>query len=102
MPADEAEGISTRTPIAVFFDRTLDPDTLDDDTFSIQPDAPGSVEVVEAPGAAGMAEPGLRVLRFLPSAPLQANTTYEVTLFSGPEEYGNYGMVGSFEVHRNG
>ena len=83
MPADEAEGISTRTPIAVFFDRTLDPDTLDDDTFSIQPDAPGSVEVVEAPGAAGMAEPGLRVLRFLPSAPLQANTTYEVTLATG-------------------
>jgi hypothetical protein len=83
MPADEAEGISTRTPIAVFFDRTLDPDTLDDDVFSIQPDAPGSVEVVEAPGAAGMAEPGLRVLRFLPSAPLQANTTYEVTLATG-------------------
>ena len=83
MPADEAEGISTRTPIAAVFDRTLDPDTLDDGMFTIQPDVAGSVEVVEAPGAAGMVEPGLRVLRFLPSAPLQANTTYQVTLATG-------------------
>ena len=51
--------------------------------FTIQPDVAGSLEVVELPGAAGMAEPGLRVLRFLPSAPLQANTTYEVTLATG-------------------
>ena len=39
--------------------------------------------MVEAPGAAGLAEPGLRVLRFLPSGQLQANTTYEVTLATG-------------------
>ena len=83
MPADESEGISTRTPIAVFFDRALDPDTLDDGMFTIVPDVAGTLEVVEAPGAAGMAEPGLRVLRFQPSGPLQANTTYEVTLATG-------------------
>ena len=67
----------------MIFDRTLDADTLDDGIFTIQPDVAGSLEVVEAPGAAGMAEPGLRVLRFLPSAPLQANTTYQVTLATG-------------------
>ena len=83
MPADEAGGISTRTPIAVTFDRALDPDTLDDGLFTIEPDVAGSLDVVEAPGAAGMAEPGLRVLRFLPSGQLQANTTYEVTLATG-------------------
>jgi len=83
IPADEAEGISTRTPVAVVFDRTLDPDTLDDGHFTIQPDVAGSLEVVELPGAAGMTEPGPRVLRFQPSAPLQANTTYEVTLATG-------------------
>ena len=83
MPADESEGISTRTPVAVVFDRALDPDTLDDGTFTIEPDVAGSLEVVEAPGAAGTVEPGMRVLRFQPSAPLQANTTYTITVATG-------------------
>lgn len=83
IPADEAQGISTSTPIAVIFDRALDPDSLDDGRFTIEPDIDGSLEVVEAPGAAGMREPGLRILRFLPSAPLQANTTYRVTVRTG-------------------
>jgi hypothetical protein len=83
MPADGAEGISTRTPIAVAFDRSLDPGSVDDGLFTIQPDVAGSLDVVEAPGAAGMGEPGLRMLRFLPSAPLEANTTYQVTIGTG-------------------
>jgi Bacterial Ig-like domain/WD40-like Beta Propeller Repeat len=83
MPVDESEGISTRTPIAVVFDRTLDPDTLDDEIFSIEPDVAGTLDVVDAPGAAGLEEPGLRVLRFQPSAPLEANTTYRVTVATG-------------------
>ena len=53
MPADGAGGISTRTPIAVIFDRALDPDTLDDGLFTIEPDVAGSLDVVEAPGTAG-------------------------------------------------
>jgi hypothetical protein len=91
MPADDAEGISTRTPIAVVFDRALDPETLDDGLFAIEPDVAGSLEVVEAPGAAGMREPGARVLRFQPSAPLQANTTYQVTV--GTELVGTDGAA---------
>jgi hypothetical protein len=91
MPADDAEGISTRTPIAVVFDRALDAETLDDGLFAIEPDVAGSLEVVEAPGAAGMREPGARVLRFQPSAPLQANTTYQVTV--GTELVGTDGAA---------
>ena len=56
VPADGVGGdLRSRTPIAVVFDRALDPDTLDDGMFTIQPDVAGSLEVVEAPGAAGMA-----------------------------------------------
>ncbi|HEX5579753.1 MAG TPA: Ig-like domain-containing protein [Candidatus Limnocylindria bacterium] len=83
MPAGESEGISTRTPIAIVFDRSLDPDTVDDAMFTIEPEVAGSLDVVEASAAAGLVEPGLRILRFQPSVPLQPNTTYQVTLATG-------------------
>ena len=82
-PADGTEGIAVTSPVALVFDRELDPGTLDDDAFSIQPDIAGSLEVVAAPGAAGMRQPGLRVLRFQPSGALEANTTYQISLQPG-------------------
>jgi hypothetical protein len=82
-PANDVEGISPITPIALVFDRPLDPGTVQSDDLVIQPDVPGSLAVVAAPGAAGMREPGSRILRFLPSAPLAPNTTYRVTLQPG-------------------
>ncbi|HEX3220560.1 MAG TPA: Ig-like domain-containing protein [Candidatus Limnocylindria bacterium] len=82
-PADGTEGISVTTPIAVVFDQPLDPATVDADAFRIQPDVAGSLDVVPLPGAAGMRQPGARVLRFTPFAPLASNTTYRVTVAPG-------------------
>jgi hypothetical protein len=82
-PADGVEGISLNSPIALIFDRSLDPDTMDPELLSIEPDVDGSVTVEQAPGAAGVRQPGERVLRFRPNAALQPNTTYHVTLAPG-------------------
>jgi hypothetical protein len=68
-PADDVEGIPLSTPIALVFDRPLNPDTLDADLLTIEPDVTGSLSIVESPGAAGMRESGLRVLRFRPNGP---------------------------------
>ena len=82
-PDDGAEGISVHSPIALIFDRALNPDTMDPDLLLIEPDVAGSVTVEAAPGAAGMRQPGERVMRFQPNAPLQSNTTYHVTMDPG-------------------
>jgi hypothetical protein len=82
-PADGTEGISVSSPIALVFDRDLATDTLDPDQFTIEPNVPGSLVVVPAPGAAGMRQPGTRLLRFQPSDVLESNTTYRVTLDPG-------------------
>lgn len=82
-PADGTEGISLNTPIGLVFDRDLDPDSLNPDRFTIEPNISGSLAAIVAPGAAGMRGPGTRLLRFQPSGPLQPNTTYAVTLDPG-------------------
>jgi hypothetical protein len=82
-PADETEGISVSSQIALVFDRDLDPDSLDPDRFTIAPDVSGSLDIVTLPGAAGMRQAGLRLLRFQPSGPLESNTTYQITLEPG-------------------
>jgi hypothetical protein len=82
-PADDVEGISPATPIALVFDRALDPGSVQADDLVIEPSVPGSLAAVAAPGAAGMRQPEARILRFLPSAPLAPNTTYRVTLRPG-------------------
>jgi hypothetical protein len=82
-PADGTEGISVSSPIALVFDRDLATETLDLDQFTIEPNVSGSLAVVPAPGAAGMRQPGARLLRFEPSGALQPNTTYQVTLRPG-------------------
>ncbi|HET6745939.1 MAG TPA: Ig-like domain-containing protein [Candidatus Limnocylindria bacterium] len=82
-PADGVEGIALTSPIALVFDRPLDPDTVNPEQFVIEPDITGSLSVVPTPGAAGMVESGERVLRLRPASPLQANTTYRISLAPG-------------------
>jgi hypothetical protein len=83
VPADAVAGVTVTTPIALLFDQALDPESVDDDLLTITPAVAGSLAVVAAPGAAGLRDTALRILRFQPSGPLDPNTTYEVTLGSG-------------------
>ena len=80
IPADGVEGAAATTPIAILFDRALDPDAADEAQLSIEPEVAGSLEAVPLPGAAAMGDDGARLLRFAPSGPLPPNTTFEVTL----------------------
>jgi len=80
VPADGSQGIAVTTPIAVIMDRALDPDSLDDRLMTISPNVAGSLTIVAPDGAAGLADSARRVLRFTPSGPLPANTTFTVTL----------------------
>jgi hypothetical protein len=83
VPNAGVEGVAVTSPIAIAFDRALDPESLDDGQLQLTPAVSGSLEVVAAPGAEGLRDPRRRILRFQPSAPLEPNTTYEVTLAAG-------------------
>jgi hypothetical protein len=83
VPADGVAGISVATPIALLFDRALDPGSVQDDLLTITPAVAGSLDVVAVPGAAGLNDPTPAILRFQPSGPLDPNTTYAVTLGPG-------------------
>jgi hypothetical protein len=83
VPSDGVEGIAINSPIAILFDRELDPDSLDGGLLRFSPAVTGSLEVTAPPGAEGLRDPTPRVLRFQPSSPLQPNTTYEVSLAAG-------------------
>jgi hypothetical protein len=83
VPSDGIEGVAGTTPIAVIFDRAIDPGSVSASLLTITPQVAGSLDAMAAPGAAGMADEGPRILRFQPSGPLQANTTYEVQLAAG-------------------
>lgn len=80
VPADDSQGIAVTSPIAVFFDRALDPASVSNDLFTFSPPVAGNVAAVATPGAAGVNDAAPRVLRFQPSGPLPPNTTFEVTL----------------------
>ena len=83
VPADGVAGISVTTPIALLFDRALDPGSVQGDLLTITPAVAGSLDVVAAPGAAGLNDATPGILRFQPSGPLDPNTTYAVTLGPG-------------------
>jgi hypothetical protein len=83
VPADGVSGIAVTTSIAVVFDRALDPASVRDDLLTITPTVAGSLDAIASPGAAGLLNGKLRVLRFQPSGPLDPNTTYDVTLAPG-------------------
>jgi hypothetical protein len=83
VPAPGSDGVATTTPIAIYFDREIDPDTVSGSGLSIEPNAAGSLQLIAPPGAAGIRDPSRRIIRFQPSAPLQPNTTYHVVLEAG-------------------
>jgi hypothetical protein len=83
VPADGVAGIAVNSPIAIVFDRALDPGSVHDDLLTMEPAVAGSLGAIAAPGAAGLASSELRVLRFQPSGAFEPNTTYQVTLRPG-------------------
>jgi hypothetical protein len=89
VPADGVDGIALETAIAIVFDRPIDPTTLDPALLTMEPDVAGTLEVVPLPGEepAEDEEPDGtgRLLRFTPSGPLPANTTFAVELQPGLE-----------------
>ncbi len=93
LPADGVEGIAGTTVIGVVFDRPLDPDSVDAALLTVDPAVPGSLEAVPLPGAAALGAGGARLLRFMPSSTLPANTTFEVTLAAGVSADGGGGLA---------
>jgi methionine-rich copper-binding protein CopC len=84
IPSDGIEGVAITSPIAIVFDRALDPGSLDGgDVLRLAPAVAGSLDVIAPPGADGLRDPTRRILRFQPSARLAPNTTYTVTLAAG-------------------
>ena len=83
LPADGTDGIAPATPIAVVFDRGIDPGSVSDERLTIQPEVAGSLELVDANGDEPADPSEGRVLRFVPSGPLPANTTFDVVLQPG-------------------
>jgi hypothetical protein len=78
-PANGSTGIAVTSPIAIVFDRALDPSSVSSQLLSITPSVPGTLDAIAPPGAtSGQDAP--RILRFQPSGPLPPNTTFEVTL----------------------
>jgi hypothetical protein len=94
VPADEVDGIAPTTPIAIVFDRPIDPESVDGDTLAITPDVAGSLEVVALPGDPVTDDGAGRVLRFMPSSELPATTTFEVELAAGVSGTDGGGLAG--------
>ncbi|MGZ6214290.1 MAG: Ig-like domain-containing protein, partial [Candidatus Limnocylindria bacterium] len=92
VPADGVAGVAVTTPIALVFDQVLDPQSVQDSLLTVSPEVAGSLSLVVPPGAAGLSDGGLRILRFQPSGPLDPNTTYQVTLGPGLHGAGGAGM----------
>ncbi len=86
VPADGVDGIAPSAPIALLFDRAIDPDSVTADLIDITPNVAGSFDVVGADGDPldddDDADEGT-VLRFTPSGPLPLNTTFEVVVQPG-------------------
>ncbi len=94
VPAGDVDGIALGTPIAVVFDRPIDPATVDDESLTITPDVAGSLEVVAVPGDPATDDGSGRVLRFTPSGPLPPTTTFEVDLAPGVTSTEGGGLAG--------
>lgn len=94
VPADDVDGIALGTPIAVIFDRPIDPATVDDESLTITPDVAGTLEVVAAPGDPATDDGSGRVLRFTPSGPLAPTTTFQVDLGPGVASPEGGGLAG--------
>ena len=83
VPADGIDGVALTTPIAIVFDRPIDPGSLGDDLVSISPNVAGTLSIVSLPDEEPASDDRGRVLRFVPSGPLPPNTTFDVSLGPG-------------------
>jgi hypothetical protein len=83
VPADGIDGIAPTSPIAVVFDRPVDPDSVAPDLLRLTPSVAGALEVVPLPGEPPADDGSGRILRFTPSGPLPSNTTFDVQLQAG-------------------
>ena len=80
VPTDGVDGVAPISPIAVVFDRPIDPETIAGDQLTISPEVAGTLEVVALPDDPPDDAGAGRLLRFTPSGPLPPNTTFEVEL----------------------
>lgn len=80
MPSDGVDGIAVTTPLAVAFDRPIDPDSLSDDLLTIEPATAGTLRLVTGPDDPVNEDGSGSMLVFTPSAPLPSNTTFRVRL----------------------
>jgi Bacterial Ig-like domain/WD40-like Beta Propeller Repeat len=80
VPGDDVEGIAPTSPIAVIFDRPIDPASVDPDQLTITPDVAGTLEVVALPEDGTDQDGAGSLLRFTPSGQLPPNTTFDVEL----------------------
>ncbi|MFI5226490.1 MAG: Ig-like domain-containing protein [Candidatus Limnocylindrales bacterium] len=105
LPADGVSGSSVDGPIAVVFDRPIDPTTVKD-ALTIVPPVAGTTSVAAMqsdaarpplPSPSGIggsdATAGGSILLFTPAAPLGAHTTYTVTLAPVVAPVGGAGQV---------
>ena len=79
VPSDGVDGVAPTSPIAVVFDRPIDPESVDADVVTVTPSVAGAVDVVMThPPDGDLDEGHATILRFTPSGPLPPNTTFEV------------------------
>ncbi|MEJ7803118.1 MAG: Ig-like domain-containing protein [Candidatus Limnocylindria bacterium] len=93
VPARGTDGIAPTASIAVFFPRAIDPESLPDEPLIIVPAVAGSIELVDELGNEPVEPVDGRVLRFSPSGPLPANTTFEVVLAAGVADRSGGGLA---------
>jgi hypothetical protein len=94
VPANGIEGIAPTSPIAIVFDRPIDPDSVSGDLLTITPDVAGNLEVGRLPDDPESDDGAGRVLRFTPSGSLAPNTTYTVELAPGVASLTGGGLAG--------
>jgi hypothetical protein len=80
VPADGVDGVAPISPIAVVFDRPIDPASVDGGQLTISPEVAGTLEVGALPDDPPDDDGAGSLLRFTPSGPLPPNTTFEVEL----------------------
>jgi hypothetical protein len=80
VPTDGVDGVAPISPIAVLFDRPIDPETVGGDQLTVTPEVAGTLEVVALPDDPPDDDGAGSLLRFTPSGPLPPNTTFQVEL----------------------
>lgn len=83
VPADGVGGIAPTTPIAIIFDRPIDPETISDEVLAISPPVAGTLELTGLPDEPADPDGAGHLLRFTPSGPLPPNTTFQLQLAAG-------------------